>query len=381
MKVLILVTHLLGTGHLARALTLARALSTAGHEATVVSGGMPAQQLDGNGVRLVQLPPLRSDGVNFTRLLDADGLDAGADLMARRATHLRDTLRAIAPDVVITELFPFGRRVLRAEFLEALDAARSLMHRPLICASVRDILAPPSKPAKAAMTEDIISRFYDAVLVHSDADVTPLEVSWPVTKTLAPYLHYTGFVAAPPAPAHPDGVGAGEILVSAGGGNVGTNVFDAALQAARHDPDRRWRLLVGGTKAADRIATLRQNASPNTIVEAARPDFRQMLHHAAASVSMAGYNTALDLLQTQTPAVLVPFDAGDETEQSLRAEALARLPGINVLTNAALNGQTLLEQVQKAINAPHRAARTSDLNGAQNTVSIVQELMGKPHAD
>ncbi|WP_300018271.1 glycosyltransferase [uncultured Roseobacter sp.] len=380
MKVVILVTHLLGTGHLARALTLARAFSTAGHEATVLSGGMPAQQLDSAGIRLVQLPPLRSDGVNFTRLLDADGGEASEDLMQRRATHLRDTLQSIAPDVVITELFPFGRRVLRTEFLGAVETAISLPQRPMICASVRDILAPPSKPAKAAMTEDTISRFYDAVLVHSDADVTPLDISWPVTKTLAPYLHYTGFVAPPLAPPHPDGAGTGEVLVSAGGGNVGTNVFDAALQAARHDPDRRWRLLVGGNKAADRIATLRPNAPPNTIVEPARPDFRQMLHHAAASVSMAGYNTALDLLQTQTPAVLVPFDAGDETEQSLRAVALERLPGIEVLTSAALNGQMLLDRVQQAINAPRRAARATGFDGAHNTVRIVQKLANKHHA-
>lgn len=376
MKALILVTHLLGTGHLARALTLARAFSTAGHEATVVSGGRPAGQLDSEGVRLVQLPPLRSDGINFTRLLDADGREASEDLMQRRAKHLRDTLRTVAPDVVITELFPFGRRVLRAEFLGAVEAALSLPRRPLICASVRDILAPPSKPAKAAMTEDIISQFYDAVLVHSDAEVTPLDVSWPVTKTLAPYLHYTGFVAPPPAPPHPDRAGAGDVLVSAGGGNVGSNVFDAALQAARHDPGRRWRLLIGGNEAADRIAALRLEAPPNTVLEPARPDFRQMLHHAAASVSMAGYNTALDLLQTQTPAVLVPFDAGDEIEQSLRAETLARLPGIEVLTSAALNGQTLLEHVQKAISAPRRAARTTGLDGAQNTVQIVQDLAG-----
>ena len=48
-----------------------------------------------------------------------------------------------------------------------------------------------------------------------------------------------------------------------------------------------------------------------------------MLYHAAASVSLCGYNTALDVLQSGVPAVLVPFDNGGEVEQSLRAEALA----------------------------------------------------------
>ncbi len=73
MKVLIVVTHLLGTGHLSRALTLARAFVAAGHRARVVSGGMPAPQFVSDGIELEQLPPLRSDGTDFSRLLDAEG--------------------------------------------------------------------------------------------------------------------------------------------------------------------------------------------------------------------------------------------------------------------------------------------------------------------
>ena len=73
MKVMIVVTHLLGTGHLARALTLARAYQKANHSVTVASGGMPAPQLDRGDVPILQLPPLRSDGVNFTQLLNKAG--------------------------------------------------------------------------------------------------------------------------------------------------------------------------------------------------------------------------------------------------------------------------------------------------------------------
>ena len=59
MKVLIAVTHLLGSGHLARALTIARSFAAAGHDAVVASGGMGAPQLNATGVTLLQLPPLR----------------------------------------------------------------------------------------------------------------------------------------------------------------------------------------------------------------------------------------------------------------------------------------------------------------------------------
>ena len=49
MKVMIVVTHLLGTGHLSRALTLGRAFVQDGHDTFVISGGMPAPQLDQHG--------------------------------------------------------------------------------------------------------------------------------------------------------------------------------------------------------------------------------------------------------------------------------------------------------------------------------------------
>ncbi|GFE50767.1 glycosyl transferase [Roseobacter cerasinus] len=381
MTVAILVTHLLGTGHLARALTLARAFAAAGHRAIVLSGGRPVPHLDATGVRLVQLPPLQSDGVNFTRLLDDSGADATAEVLHARQSLIAQTLRDEAPQVLITELFPFGRRVLRDEFLTAVEAARSLPQPALVCASIRDILAPPSKPAKAQATDDIIDQHYDAVLVHSDAEIAPLGASWPVKSRLATRLRYTGFVASPPAPPHADGTGFGEVLVSAGGGGVGAPVFEAALDAARASPQRNWRLLVGGSHAADRARTLATTAPENARVEPARPDFRQMLHHAEVSVSMAGYNTALDLLQTGTPAVLVPFDVGGEVEQTLRATALARLPGISVLRSCELSGATLLSQIDKLGAAPRRAPRTEGLDGAAETVRIVQKLLDSRDAD
>lgn len=142
MKVLIVVTHLLGTGHLARALVLARALRAAGHHVQVISGGMPAPHLDAEGITVTQLPALKSDGVNFKRLLDADGSEATPALLDKRHTAALRVLSDMQPDIVITELFPFGRRVLSDEFIALLDAAIVMPSRPLICASIRDILAP-----------------------------------------------------------------------------------------------------------------------------------------------------------------------------------------------------------------------------------------------
>lgn len=370
MRVMIVVTHLLGTGHLARALTLGRAFAAAGDAVTVVSGGTPVPHFDSAGLTLVQLPPVRSNGTDFTTLLTGDDTPADADYMQARIDALTQTLTRCAPDVVITELFPFGRRILRAEFRALLESAHGQNPRPLVLSSIRDILAPPSKPSKAAFADDMVAQFYDGVLVHADAEIVALDQSWPVTDRLRPRLHYTGFVA--PAPPEDTGDSNGTILVSAGGGDVGSAIFAAATEAAALMPDTPWLCLVGGD--ADRRATLAATAPANMRVEPPRPDFRSLLRGALASVSMCGYNTALEVLQTGVPAVLVPFDDGGEVEQGLRADALGNQTGITVLRQDALSGAALRDAIETVRAAPARAPRTQGMNGAAHTVSVVHDL-------
>lgn len=359
MHVLIVVTHLLGTGHLGRALTLGRAFADAGWRVRVASGGRAVPHLDTRGVALVQLPPVHVEGTDFGTLHGPDGpVDSG--YMARRQAALLDCLRA-GPDLIITELFPFGRRVLRTEFGALLEAAGV----PVL-ASIRDILAPPSKPERADWTSSLVAAHYAGVLVHSDPALIPLEASWPVTRALSSALHYTGFVAPPPPGPHPDGLGAGEVLVTAGGGAVGAALVAAAAEAAALDPSRTWRCLVRDCKV---------DGPPNLIVESPRADFRAMLSGAAASVSMCGYNTALDLLQTGVPSVLVPFDAGGEVEQSLRARALARQDGFAVVPSAEATGAALLAAVARVIAAPRRAPQRAGMDGAPESVRIAQRVL------
>ena len=380
MKLLIVVTHLLGSGHLSRALTLGRAFAAAGHQVSVASGGMPVAQLDHTGIKLIQLPPLRSDGVNFTRLLDEDGQVASHSYLQIRQTLLAQTMQRLRPDVLITELFPFGRRSLKHEFQTLLQQAKDI-ETPLVLGSIRDILAPPSKTAKVEFANEMIKRFYNGILVHSDPNLTPLSLSWPVSAALEKNLHYTGFVAPAPPPPHPMNAGKGEIVVSAGGGDVGAKLFKTAIAAAVQDPKRTWRILVGGANAQTKIKKLIPTAPANVQIEAARPDFRQMLNHANVSVSMCGYNTALDILQTGVSAVFVPFDAGGEVEQSLRAKALSEQSNIAVLKDADLGVETLILAIQKIQNLNSTYKPKARFDGATTTVNIIEAMLSETAHD
>src|SRR5690606_12408511 len=90
--------------------------------------------------------------------------------------------------------------------------------------------------------------------------------------------------------------------------------------------------LIGGPNmAAEDAAALAAMAPARARVERFRPDFASLLARARLSVSQAGYNTVCDLLVAGCPALLVPFAAGGETEQGLRARRLAELGLARVL--------------------------------------------------
>lgn len=368
MKISIAVTHLLGAGHLTRAATLARVFMQAGHDVQLISGGQPAPHIKTDDLNLIQLPAVRSDGVDFSRLLDVDGATVDAPWLEARAALAEAAIRGFGPDVFITELFPFGRRQLRDEFLRMIEAAGAAK----ICASVRDILAPPSKPKKEAYAREVVEAHYDVVMVHSDPAVVPLETSWPVADDWRDKLRYTGFLTPGPLPAAASNPR--DVIVSAGGGSVGRGVFLAAVEAAHLLPELSFHILVGGVDAAEVVMRLREGAPANVLIEPARKDFRGLLAAAKVSVSMCGYNTSMDLLQSGVPSVIVPFDDGDEKEQSLRAQALAQLEGVSVLTSDALSAEALAERVKVLLDAPRRDSRQFDLDGERGALRVLDAL-------
>jgi predicted glycosyltransferase len=375
-RVTLLVTHLLGTGHLSRSLVLARALGDAGLEPQLISGGMPTGHLDLSGVGFVQLPPVRSDGASFTRLLDSNGDPVTAEFMQTRIRMLEDTLRGNPPDALITELFPFGRRILREEFETALAVVKATSPAPLVFSSIRDILAPPSKAKKAEQTKTWLAEHYDGVLVHSDASVVPLEASWPVMPQIARLLHYTGFIAPPiPAEKPAEREGAGEIIVTAGGGPVGRKLFETSIEAARIG-GQRWRLLVGGGDAEAVCARLNGLANgASVLAEPLRADYRAMLTRCAAVVGQCGYNTAIDWLQAGVPGVFVPFAEAGEVEQTLRAASLQERYGYGLIAEDDLTPENLAAATTAAVSRGRFKVNGLKFDGAARTSRIVVDLL------
>ena len=368
-RVMIWVQHLLGIGHRRRAAAIARALAERGAEVALASGGAGVSEVDPDRVRVVALPAARAADVSCRVLVDEHGREVDDAWRAARRDMLLAAFAEHAPHVLVTETWPFGRRLLRFELEPLVEQARVARCR-LVC-SIRDVLQPPSKPSRARAAADCVLARYDAVLVHGDPALVRLEASFPETARIGERIRYTGYVAAGQGPAAPPGVGEGEIVVSAGGGVAAHRLVDTALESARRERRLKWRILIGPNAGARALVAWRGTAPENATVEPNRADFVSVLSRARLSVSQAGYNTVTDLLATGVQAVLVPFSAEGEREQSIRARVLAEAGVARVIDENRLTAATLLEAARRPTAPSRRRVR---LDGAGESAGTILEI-------
>jgi predicted glycosyltransferase len=381
MPVLFWVQHLLGSGHLKRAAILARAMSARGLRVVLASGGTPAPWLVGERVELVQLPPVRASDLSFASLLDEHDRPIDDRFRAMRRDRLLALLAELRPRVIITEMFPFGRRAFRFELEPLLEAAARARPRPWRLCSVRDVLVRKPGPESYAWMLAEARAHFDRILVHTDPRLIPFGLTFPHADRLGDRLIETGYVIEPLTAETAEGQG--EVLVSAGGGRVGAALLEVALEARPLSDlrERTWRLIAGGNVAGDAFEALCSRVSERVILQHQREDLAALLANSLLSVSQAGYNTVLEGLRFQKPMVLVPFETATETEQRTRAERLVNLGLAEVVWESELTPRTLAGAIDRAWRLRRVRAPALALDGAARTADLVTVLAATPAPD
>jgi len=376
--VMIYVQHLLGIGHLMRARKIAQALADVGFAVHLVSGGMPIGGRLPRGVQTIQLPPIRVDDASFTPLRDAAGTPIDEAYRQNRRNLLLAAYEAAGPAAVLFETFPFGRRALRFELvplLERIDATRS---RPLVVASVRDILQVQQKVEREREMLEWAKRWFDVILVHGDPRFARFEETFPLAAELELPLHYTGFVLAHDESRAATASARREVVVSAGGGGVGIELLAAALAAQEHSRfgELPWRVLAGPNITETGFKRLLREAGPRAVVERSRVDFGTLLQQAFISVSQAGYNTVLDVVVSGARPVVVPFTGNGETEQRARGERLHDFGLAVIVDDTQLTPAVLAAAVDEAGSREQWGQWNFDSDGAARSASFIASQLG-----
>lgn len=375
--------HVLGVGHLRRSLEICKSLCKQ-HETTLILGG-PDTCLDTAGVTILQLPGLKMDH-EFNHLAPCDSsknLDATKQI---RKEQLYNYFQTSEPNCFITELYPFGRKGFRFELDPILAGIKDgeLSSCSTVC-SVRDILVEKMEGREKFEKRVVqtLNNYYDAVLVHSDPDIVKLQETFTSFSDITTPVYYTGFVSEPIHTASKNsihnklGLAAEQklIVASAGGGGVGIELLKAVIPAFKkllnYEPKAHLQIFTGPYCSEEHYQDLQTERQFNITIDRFTDHFPDWLAAAALSISFAGYNTCMNVLQTGVPALMYPFR--QNREQGLRLEKLRTKAPISQLTSDDLQTDSLCDKmIQQLKIAP--ATSSINLQGAITSSSLIDQI-------
>jgi predicted glycosyltransferase len=369
-----------GLGHLRRNLAIAGALRRSFPDCGIVilTGSPCATQFPlPDDCDIVKIPAIAKDraGRYVPRSL---GLSLDEAIALRRQLILA-AYAAYNPDVVIVDHQPTG---LLDEMLGVLERARR--DGKFVAFGMRDIVDAPAV-VNAAWSSPACRRAfeqcYDRVLVYGDRRVfDPLE-EYSILAPLADKVSFMGYVVEPPAqPARETPAeGHEHVLVTVGGGDDGTQRIETCLSVFRH-AQATWtsRIVTGPLMPAEQVLQYKQLVKHSELrgrvkITRFHGDIPGLMHRADAIVSMAGYNSCLEILQSGTPAVLMPRQVMRQ-EQVIRANRLAAL-GL-VRTVPADDPELLAEALRQALRSERNSRVELDLDGLTNICEAVVSALG-----
>jgi predicted glycosyltransferase len=381
MEIIFYCQYVWGMGHLVRSLEFARAL--ADHEVTLVAGGQAVPLNIPAHIDFVRLPALYMDEL-FTKLIAGDPQKSVAEIQRERKEILYSLFEKKRPDIFIVELYPFGRSIFRFELDPVLRDIRSgsLGSVRTVC-SLRDILVEKKDPA--AYEERVIqqlNRHFDALLVHSDENLLRLDETFSRVGDLRLPLIYTGFITQRAAP------GAGGrlrrelrlsdqqklIVASVGGGRSGYKLLTSVLDAFEPIDDHfnlRLEVFTGPFMESEEFDRLAARAASGIRIQRFTRRFVDYLAAADLSVSLAGYNTCMNLLATGVPALVYPY--ARQREQPLRVDRIKDLLPMRVLNDEDVQPQSLGRHMIEMLDQKKIAKLPGiDLNGADHAAEFLE---------
>lgn len=379
-KLLFYCQHILGIGHLIRSMEIVRGL-LADFEICFVNGGQVVEDFPiPEGVQVVNLPAIATDP-EFQALRAIDPDQTLADVFETRKTILLDLVDRVQPDVLVIELFPFGRRRFSAELIPCIETAKARGAK-VVC-SLRDIVV--TKQDQSRHEEKIcrlMNQYFDLLLIHGDPAFQPLDLSFSRVEDLHCPVFYTGYVVQESASKDADlpliDRDTPLILTSVGGGRFGHELLFCVVDAAQYLEHLPHQILVftGPFCPPEVFATLEIKAAerPNVVLQRYTPNLLAHMHQADLSISMAGYNTTMNVLTSGVRAMMLPFTGNDDQEQTLRAERLEELGMVRVIRPDDLQPQQFAQQVLDCLQQ-RTPTRSFDFQGVAKTAAYLKKLV------
>ncbi|MGD2100392.1 MAG: glycosyltransferase [Desulfobacterales bacterium] len=373
-------------GHLFRSLELARALSD--HQVILIAGGREVDIELPEHVTLVRLPGLYMDE-QFTTLMAEDANQSVEFIQHQRKVILMSLFQEHRPDVFMIELYPFGRTVFGIELQPLLDWIHMgrFGDTKVVC-SLRDILVEKRKQEfYEERVINMLHTYFDLLLIHSDDQLLTLDETFSRMNDIQIPVVYTGFVAPKADPAaglrlrQELGMGPAEklVVVSAGGGRSGYALLDCILDAypsMKQTDSIRIELFAGPFRDPDEFENLAAKAINGIRIRHYTRRFLDYLSAADLSISLAGYNTCMNLIAARVPALVYPYSK--QQEQPLRVAKIDKLIPMKILRDKDIEPQRISHYIHELLleSRPAEPAPVN-LDGAVHTARYLETWLGR----
>jgi predicted glycosyltransferase len=166
------------------------------------------------------------------------------------------------------------------------------------------------------------------------------------------------------------------VVASCGGGRAGYRLLKSVLAACtRLSESQPLRLTVftGPFMAEEEFNDLQSMAGERISVQRFTSHFLDYLSAADLSISLAGYNTCMNLLTTGVPALVLPYSR--QREQPLRVEKLLPYLPLQVLGEEDLEPSRLERAIERGWALERRTAPVPvRLDGAETAARLLADL-------
>lgn len=337
-RVLIYSHDTFGLGHLRRCRAIAHSLveNDPGMSVLILSGS----PIIGNFEFRERVDFVRIPGVIKLQNGDYKPLKLPMDIeetVALRANIIRHTALSYEPDVFIVDKEPHG---MRGEVLDTLVALKERGTQLVL--GLRDILDDPVLLAPEWQNKNVLpalENLYDEIWIYGLPQVSnPLD-GLNLPDKVARRTIYTGYLRRmlrsdilPPAEM-PFG-NKPYILVTAGGGGDGEQVFDWVLRAYENDPAQPVPAFFVFGPFLDTDLQSQFNARMARLENVDSITFdnhpEAFISNASGIIAMGGYNTICEILSFDKPALIVPRTR-PRLEQFLRASRMQEMGLVKML--------------------------------------------------
>ena len=313
-----------------------------------------------------------------------DVLNMRRDVIVAAASNFR-------PDALIVDHAPAG---LQGEIVPALRWLREKSPRTKLVLGLRDIL-DEAAAVRAAWRLDgsyeLLDNVYDLILVYGQRDVFDPTLEYGFSAGAAAKTRFVGYLERPPA-ARTAADARRElrlhtgrlVVVTAGGGGDGYDLFRAMLDAVRLNPEAAAFdcVLISGPLMSDANRDGLQvmaNGSSAVHFVPFTDDVPGYLEASDVVVSMGGYNSVCEILSASRPAIIVPR-VTPRKEQLIRAVTLSRRGLLRMIHPAELSPQRLLHEIIDLLaGGAHGAGAPLAMDGLPRAAAELETLLGLPH--